>query len=68
VPKVEFHIEPEMADSADPRLIRIVLANLLQNAWKFSSKKAEARIDFGKLTNPEEMKAQEEPAAEERTR
>ncbi|HLQ35912.1 MAG TPA: ATP-binding protein [Chloroflexota bacterium] len=32
---------------ADPQLIRIVLANLLGNAWKFTSKHDNARIKFG---------------------
>jgi len=31
----------------DPELIRIALRQLLQNAWKFTSKKAHARIEFG---------------------
>jgi signal transduction histidine kinase len=33
--------------AADPRLLRIVLENLLGNAWKFSSQRASARIEFG---------------------
>jgi len=32
---------------ADPRLVTIVLENLLANAWKFSSKRADARIWVG---------------------
>ena len=32
---------------ADPRLLRIALENLLGNAWKFSSQRARARIEFG---------------------
>ncbi|MCU1427698.1 MAG: hypothetical protein JWL83_1698 [Actinomycetia bacterium] len=31
----------------DPRLLRIALENLLGNAWKFSSTKPVARIEFG---------------------
>jgi signal transduction histidine kinase len=33
--------------SADPRLLRIALTNLLSNAWKFTGKQPEARIEFG---------------------
>jgi light-regulated signal transduction histidine kinase (bacteriophytochrome) len=32
---------------ADPPLIRNVLENLLDNAWKYTSKTPEARIEFG---------------------
>lgn len=32
---------------ADPGLMRIVLDNLLGNAWKFTGKKADAKIEFG---------------------
>jgi light-regulated signal transduction histidine kinase (bacteriophytochrome) len=33
----------------DPNLIRIAFENLFENAWKFSSKKENARIEFGTL-------------------
>ena len=33
----------------DPVLLRIVLDNLLSNAWKFSSKRPDARIEVGRL-------------------
>ena len=32
---------------ADPKLIRVVLSNLLCNAWKYTGKKEEATIEFG---------------------
>jgi PAS domain S-box-containing protein len=40
-------IAGSLEDSADPRLIRIVLENLLGNAWKFTGKKPIAEIEFG---------------------
>jgi len=44
---VEFIIEPGIRVQADPRLLRIALENLLENAWKFTSRKPSARIEFG---------------------
>jgi signal transduction histidine kinase len=35
---------------ADPRLLTVVLENLLGNAWKFTSKRATARISVGQGT------------------
>jgi light-regulated signal transduction histidine kinase (bacteriophytochrome) len=31
----------------DPRLLRIALQNLIGNAWKFTSKRPDARIEIG---------------------
>lgn len=44
---VEFVIEEGIAADGDPRLLRVVLENLLSNAWKYSSQKPRARIAFG---------------------
>lgn len=40
-------IAPGLRARGDPRLLRIVLENLLSNAWKFTGAKAGARIEFG---------------------
>jgi two-component system NtrC family sensor kinase len=32
---------------ADPRLVRVLLENLLGNAWKFTTKSPDARVEFG---------------------
>ncbi|MFI7586889.1 response regulator [Spongisporangium articulatum] len=39
--------------SADPRLLRHVLENLLGNAWKFTSRRSDARIEVGAEDLPE---------------
>ena len=45
---VEFRIAEGLQDEGDPNLLRVVLENLLGNAWKFTSKHATARIEFGR--------------------
>jgi light-regulated signal transduction histidine kinase (bacteriophytochrome) len=45
---VDFIITPDMEDDCDANLIRIVLENLLGNAWKFTSRHASARIEFSR--------------------
>jgi signal transduction histidine kinase len=45
--KVHFDIAPHLNANADPQLVRVVLDNLLGNAAKFSSRKADARVEFG---------------------
>jgi len=45
--RVEAVITPGMAVRADRRLLRVVLENLLGNAWKFTGNCAEARIECG---------------------
>jgi light-regulated signal transduction histidine kinase (bacteriophytochrome) len=44
---VVVEIEDPVTVQADRRLVRILLENLLSNAWKFTSKTPEARIAFG---------------------
>lgn len=46
---VNITIAPDMTDRGDPRLIRLVLQNLFANAWKFTSKRPVAEIEFGML-------------------
>ena len=47
-----FTIQPGVIADADRSLIRAVLQNLLENAWKFTSRRGEASIEFG--TEPAE--------------
>ena len=44
---LEISILPGMVAQGDSRLMRIALENLLSNAWKYTSKKQETRIEFG---------------------
>jgi signal transduction histidine kinase len=44
---VEFLIHDCPAVQGDSRLLRIVMENLLRNAWKYSSHRELARIEFG---------------------
>lgn len=41
---VRCSVEPDLEVQADARLLRVVLDNLLGNAWKFTSKRADAKI------------------------
>jgi PAS domain S-box-containing protein len=45
--RVEFVIEPGVVVSGDPVLLGIALSNLLDNAFKFTGGREEARIEFG---------------------
>lgn len=45
--KVEFKVRPGVMVTGDGQLLRIAMENLLENAWKFTSKEADARIEFG---------------------
>jgi len=47
--RVDFRLEPHMQVSADPELLRIMLDNLISNAWKYTSKTAGARVEFGRM-------------------
>jgi signal transduction histidine kinase len=49
--QVEFTVAEGVLTEADPRLLRIVLENLLRNAWKFTGKHPQAKIEFGVLRN-----------------
>jgi two-component system, NtrC family, sensor kinase len=47
---VTVEIEPELSIYADPGLMRVLLDNLLGNAWKFTARTANAKIEFGAQT------------------
>ena len=45
--EVTFAVQDGLSANADPRLLRAALENLLGNAWKFTSRRTAARIEFG---------------------
>jgi len=51
---VEFNIAPGVVAQADKALIRAALANLMENAWKYSGRTERACIEFGTCTRDEE--------------
>ena len=45
--RIQVAVETGLWARADRSLVRILLENLLSNAWKFTSRKGEARIEVG---------------------
>ena len=52
--QVKWVINPQVIVSADATLMRLVLKNLLENAWKFTSHNPVARIEFGVMQHNQE--------------
>lgn len=51
---VELVIEKDVLARGDVRLLKLVLENLLNNAWKFTQHTENAKIEFGNLNNNKE--------------
>jgi signal transduction histidine kinase len=47
--EVEFVVADGVEGWGDPALLRTALLNLMENAWKYTRKRAAARIEFGTL-------------------
>lgn len=47
--RCDLQVQPGMRARGDPGLLRLVVTNLLANAWKFSSKREVAAIRFSEL-------------------
>ncbi len=50
--RIEVSIQPGMSAWADPNLLQVAMENLLRNAWKFTAKCEDARIEVGETTSP----------------
>jgi len=48
---VPVAVAPGMRAHADPRLLRIVVANLLENAWKFTARRQRPAVEVGVSQN-----------------
>jgi light-regulated signal transduction histidine kinase (bacteriophytochrome) len=46
---VEFIIQKGLTANGDAHLLEVALTNLLQNAFKFTGNKPQARIEFGQI-------------------
>lgn len=49
--KVNWQVESKLLTEGDPQLLRIVMTNLLGNAWKYTGKNSVAKIEFGAIVN-----------------
>lgn len=45
--RIELAVAPGVTAEGDSHLLRLVMQNLLGNAWKFTSKREAARVEFG---------------------
>ena len=52
--QVAVHIEDGIQAHCDSKFARIILENLIGNAWKYSRERADSRIDFGMLAARED--------------
>ena len=52
---VKITIEPGMLVQGDPTLLRVVIENLLGNAWKYSAKAAQPQIGFERSPGPADV-------------
>lgn len=51
--RVELLLEQKLTITADPILMRVVVQNLLDNAWKFTRDRHPARVEIGKRQEAE---------------
>jgi len=49
--RTKFVIDKGLTANGDPQLLRVLIENLFGNAWKFTGKKQQAKIEFGSSKN-----------------
>ncbi len=49
--RTKFVIDKGLTVNGDPQLLRVLIENLFGNAWKFTGKKRQAKIEFGSSNN-----------------
>lgn len=54
---VQLHIAPGLQATADPRLVRVVLQNLLGNAWKFTRQCPQPQVVVEQVTDDQGVTA-----------
>ncbi|MBT3375378.1 MAG: HAMP domain-containing protein [Lentisphaerae bacterium] len=54
-------VKPGLRATADRKLLHAVVHNLLENAWKFTGKTADASIEFGAIAEPHVPSGEEAP-------
>jgi two-component system sensor histidine kinase/response regulator len=47
--KLDAKVRPGVLVTGDSQLLKIAMENLLENAWKFTAKEPESRIEFGMM-------------------
>jgi len=52
---VDFKVQDGLVTKGDKNLLQILLENILGNSWKFTSKKSNAKIEFGKTKKKNEI-------------
>jgi PAS domain S-box-containing protein len=52
---VEFVIEKGITTVGDAHLLKVVMDNFLGNSWKYTGKRSQARIEFGRTMRDEKM-------------
>lgn len=48
---VEAIVAPDVTVHGDESLLKILMANLISNAWKYSSRTGQARVEFGVMSD-----------------
>ncbi len=47
--QINWVVQDSLKVRGDPALLNVVMTNLISNAWKFTGKKVEARVEIGKI-------------------